>query len=144
MGMWWADGLAYLFSQAQPYAISPQAHGNPDTNGNGIGVKFVPGGNNGRDTYVTGLTLPAIARAEMMKPGSTVPTGSLPDRGTAIVIQDTVDYFAHGQNDGGLVPRRLALLCEFRRFGQLHVPVGPDRHVLRPGGRRDRTEIRQG
>jgi hypothetical protein len=95
------DGLAYLFTQAQPYAIGPQAHGNPDMNGNGIGVKFVPGGNNGRDTYVTGLVLPAVATAEIMRPGSVVPTGPLAGRSYSIVIEDTVDYFAHGQNDAG-------------------------------------------
>lgn len=95
------DGLSYLFSQAQPYTIGAQSHGNPDTNGNGIGVKFVPGGNSNRDTYVTGLALPAVAKAEMMNPGSTVATGPFAGQSYAIVIEDTVDYFACGQNDGG-------------------------------------------
>jgi len=93
------DGLAYLFTQAQPYTIGPQTYGNPDTNGNGVGVKFVPGGNNNRDTYVTGLALPAVARAEQVAPGSVVPTGSLAGQSYATVIQDTVDYFAFGQNE---------------------------------------------
>ncbi len=94
-------GLGYLFSQAQPYTIGPQPAGNPDTNGNGIGVKFVPGGNNSRDTYVTGLALPAVARAEQMNPGLVVSAGPLAGRTYANVIQDTVDYFAYGQNETG-------------------------------------------
>lgn len=96
------DGLGYLFSQAQPYAIGPQPAGNPDTNGNGVGVKFVPGGNNNRDTYVTGLALPAVTRAAQMNPGLNVPTGPLAGQSYAQVIQDTVDYLAYGQNDGGV------------------------------------------
>lgn len=95
------DGLDYLFTQVQPYAMSVQPHGNPDTNGNGIGVKFVPGGNSGRDTYVTGLALPAVARAEQMAPGSIVSTGPLAGRTYSILIEDTVDYFSLGQNDAG-------------------------------------------
>lgn len=95
------DGLAYLLGQAQPYTIGPQTYGNPDTNGNGIGVKFVPGGNSSRDTYVTGLALPAVARAEMMHPGSTVSTGPFAGQSYSTVIQDAVDYFAYGQNESG-------------------------------------------
>jgi hypothetical protein len=75
--------------------------GNPDTNGNGIGVKFVPGGINGRDTYVTGLVLPAIAKAAAENPGAIVGAGSQVGRTYAQVVQDTIDYFAYGQNDSG-------------------------------------------
>jgi hypothetical protein len=94
-------GLNFLFSQAQAVNIGAQAAGNPDTNGNGIGVKFVPGGVNGRDTYVTGLALPAIAKAAAETPGKVVTVGTQAGRTYAEVVQDTVDYFAYGQNDGG-------------------------------------------
>jgi PEP-CTERM motif len=94
-------GLNYLFAQATTVAITPQAAGNPDTNGNGIGLKFVPGGVNGRDTYVTGLVLPAIAKAAAETPGKIVTTGSQAGKTYAQVVQDTVDYFAYGQNDSG-------------------------------------------
>lgn len=95
------DGLKYLFTQAQTYPIGPQPAGNPDTNGNGVGVKFVPGDDDVRDTYVTGLTLPAIVKAEQLKPGSVVPNGPLMGQSFDTVIQDMVDYFAYGQNDAG-------------------------------------------
>jgi hypothetical protein len=89
------NGLKYIFTQAQSYPIGPQPAGNPDTNGNGIGVKFVPGGDNQRDIYVTGLALPAIAKAG---PG-TVTTGPLVGQSYASVIQDTADYLAFAQNE---------------------------------------------
>lgn len=94
-------GLSYLFSRATVVNIGPQTYGNPDTNGNGIGVKFVPGGTNGRDTYVTGLVLPAIAKAAAENPGAVVGAGSQAGRTYAQVVQDTIDYFAYGQNDSG-------------------------------------------
>jgi hypothetical protein len=107
-------GLNYLFSQATAVNIGLQTYGNPDTNGNGIGVKFVPGGVNGRDTYVTGLVLPAIAKAAAETPATLVTVGAQAGRTYAQVVQDTIDYFAYGQNDSRLRPRRLALLRQFR------------------------------
>ena len=93
-------GLSFLFSQATVVNIVPQTYGNPDTNANGIGVKFVPGGINGRDTYVTGLVLPALAKAAAETPGAIVGgTGSQAGRTYAQVVQDTIDYFAYGQNE---------------------------------------------
>jgi hypothetical protein len=94
-------GLNYLFSQATAVNIGLQTYGNPDTNGNGIGVKFVPGGVNGRDTYVTGLVLPAIAKAAAETPATLVTVGAQAGRTYAQVVQDTIDYFAYGQNDAG-------------------------------------------
>jgi len=92
-------GLTYLFSQATSYSISPQTAGNPDTNGNGIGVKFVPGGNNSRDTYVTGLVVPAIVATGT--PNAVIANGPQAGRTYGAVVQDVVDYFAYGQNDSG-------------------------------------------
>jgi hypothetical protein len=95
------NGLNYLFGRAQAVSISNQTAGNPDTNGNGIGLKFVPGGTNGRDTYVTGLALSAIAKAAAETPSAVVTVGSQAGKTYAQVVQDTVDYFAYGQNDSG-------------------------------------------
>lgn len=94
-----AKGYQYLMNNAQSVGIGAQPAGNPDTNGNGIGVKFVPGGANGRDTYVTGLVLPALSKYGNLN--DTITVGSQAGRTYAAVIQDTVDYFAWGQNDGG-------------------------------------------
>jgi hypothetical protein len=94
-------GLTYLFSQGQTVGIGVQPAGNPDTNGNGIGIKFVPGGANGRDTYVTGLVMPVIAKMAAETPAATVVAGPLAGKTYKDIVQDTVDYFAWGQNDSG-------------------------------------------
>jgi hypothetical protein len=94
-------GLNYLFGRATRYNIAGEPAGNPDLNGNGFGIKFVPGGNNTRDTYVTGLVLPALAKAAAENPGQVVGVGSETGRTLAQVVQDTVEYFAFGQADPG-------------------------------------------
>jgi hypothetical protein len=101
------DGLNYLFNQAQIVSISNQPAGNPDGDGNRVGLKFVLGGDNPRDTYVTGLVVPAIAST--MTPDALVKTGPLAARtdGSGLdgawtykdVVQNTIDYFAFGQSD---------------------------------------------
>ncbi len=92
-------GYEYILKNAQSVNIGAQPAGNPDTNGNGVGVKFVLGGAASRDTYVTGLVLPALAKADNLS--ATIGVGSQAGRTYQAVIQDTVDYFAWGQNDSG-------------------------------------------
>lgn len=93
------NAYTYILNHAQYVDIGPQTYGNPDTNGNGLGVKFVPGGANGRDTYVTGLVLPALARYGNLS--TTITAGALAGKTYSQAIQDTVDYFAWGQNESG-------------------------------------------
>ncbi|MEQ8213661.1 MAG: PEP-CTERM sorting domain-containing protein [Smithellaceae bacterium] len=100
-------GLNYLFTQASVVSISNQPAGNPDGDGNGVGVKFYPGGANNRDTYVTGIVLPAIASSGT--PNALVTVGPLAGRtdGSGAggawtyrdVVQNTIDYFAYGQSE---------------------------------------------
>jgi hypothetical protein len=92
-------GYDYILANAQNVTIGVQTAGNPDTNGNGIGVKFVLGGANSRDTYVTGLVMPALAVRGNL--GDVITVGSQAGRTYSAVIQDTVDYFAWGQNESG-------------------------------------------
>lgn len=101
------NGLNYLLNNVSVVSISPQTWGNPDGDGNGVGVKLYPGGADGRDTYVTGIVLPAIAMSGT--PNALVTTGPLAGRtdGSGAggawtykdVVQNTIDYFAFGQND---------------------------------------------
>lgn len=106
------NGLSYLMSQVSVVGISPQGPGginNPDGDGNGVGIKFYPGGANNRDTYITGIVLPAIASSGT--PDALVTSGALAGRtdGTGAggawtyqdVVQNTIDYFAYGQNEDG-------------------------------------------
>jgi hypothetical protein len=102
----------FILSNASVVNIGAQPAGNPDTDLNGIGVKLYPGPANSRDTYVTGLCLPAIASTGT--PNALVTTGPLanpafiaanPGSGAGgawtykDVVQNTVDYFAFGQSD---------------------------------------------
>jgi len=94
------SGLNYLFANAQIVDITVPVTpaGDPDTNGNLIGVKFVLGGNNHRDIYTTGLALLPIAAVGA---GTVAVAGSQVDGWSyADVIQDTVDYLAYAQNEG--------------------------------------------
>jgi hypothetical protein len=103
-------GLNYLMSQASvvPF-IAATAAGNPDKDGNGVGVKLYPGGTDNRDTYVTGIALPAIASSGT--PDKLVTVGPLAGRtdGSGAggawtykdVVQNAIDYFAYGQTDAG-------------------------------------------
>lgn len=103
-------GLNYLMGQANVVNISNQTAGDPDGDGNGVGVKFYPGTTANRDTYVTGIVLPAIASSGT--PNALVTTGALVGRtdGSGAggawtykdVVQNTIDYFAYGQTDAGL------------------------------------------
>lgn len=104
------NGINYLLSNAAVVPISMQGTNNPDADGNGVGVKLYPAGTNPRDTYVTGIALPAIAKSGT--PDALVTVGPLAGRtdGSGAggawtykdVVQNTIDYFAYGQNpDGG-------------------------------------------
>ena len=72
------DGLRYVFSRTGRYSISAEPAGNPDTNGNGYGVKFTPhtNYNHSRDTYDTGIVLAAVAKAAAATPNAMVTTGT--------------------------------------------------------------------
>ncbi len=98
------NGLNYLFNNASVVAIGMQPAGNPDGDGNGLGVKFYPGAPNSRDTYVTGIVLPVIASTGT--PDAVVGTGPLTGWTYKEVVQNTIDYFAFGQSDPATGPYR--------------------------------------
>jgi hypothetical protein len=88
-------GLDYLFLTASTVSIGVQPAGDPDTDGDGIGVHWYD------STYHTGISMMAIA-------ASTHPEMTVNVAGSAVngwtykeVVQDTVDYLAWGQTDIG-------------------------------------------
>ena len=97
-----SSGLTYLFQQARTVNIGGQPWGNPDSTGNGIGVYFNHINTLGNhDTYPTGMAIPAIVAsgtpgAIVNAPGSAVNGWTYQQ-----VVQETADYLAWGQNDGG-------------------------------------------
>ena len=94
-----SNGLDYIFENAGIMAISPQLAGDPDSNGNGIGVYFQTSGTH--RTYTTGLALMAIA--ETTTPNRVVDVSGSPVDGWTYkeVVQDAMEYLAFAQNDAG-------------------------------------------
>ncbi len=91
-------GLDYLFANAYTIPISVQPAGDPDTDGDGIGVYFVSPGGNHR-TYETSTAMMAIAASQT--PGRVVNVPASPVNGWTYmdVLVDAVDYLAFGQTD---------------------------------------------
>jgi hypothetical protein len=78
-------------------AISPQAAGNPDSNGNGIGVRV----NQYPHPYQGGIFMDAIvATGTPDKITTSGPTGII-NRSYKDIVQDMVDSYAYGQYDYG-------------------------------------------
>jgi len=99
-------GLNYTFlnAHAMNITVPPQPHGDPDSDGDDIGVYF-DSGDMWHRTYTTGVCLMAIgaadACADMLDiPSPIVAFGPLANQTYEDVIEDTVDYLAFGQNDG--------------------------------------------
>jgi hypothetical protein len=97
-------GLDYLFSMANTIPIVVQSAGDPDTNGNDLGVVIESG--SGERMYETGVAMMAIAASthpEMVVdvPGSDVDGWTYFD-----VLQDMVEFAAFAQNDIGAGPYR--------------------------------------
>ena len=94
-------GLDYLFANAYIVAIADQTAGDPDTNGNGIGVVFYA--DSGHSMYETGIAVMALAECGCATPDAVVNVpGSAVDGWTyEQVLQDAVDYIAFAQTDSG-------------------------------------------
>lgn len=95
------DGMNFLFMNAYTMPIAVQPAGDPDTNGNGIGVYFENPGEMYHRTYSTGSSLMAMGAAAATNPVFIVPIGPLAGWTLSGVVQETVDYAAFGQNEGG-------------------------------------------
>lgn len=90
-------GLDYIFKNLKNMSIKEQTHGNPDSNGNGIGV-YVPVG---EPNYYNGIVLMAITANN--DPTRVVNVSGSPVDGWKYkdVAQDIVDILAYGQVDSG-------------------------------------------
>nr|MDO8135733.1 hypothetical protein [Candidatus Njordarchaeum guaymaensis] len=88
-------GFNYLLSYAQALPIGLQTHGDPDTNGNGMGIAW-----SGGYTYHTGIVLTAVALSGHPDDRSAV-IGTLGSRTYRQIAQDVVDWLAFAQGDSG-------------------------------------------
>jgi hypothetical protein len=92
-------GLNYIFENAYIFYIWPQLAGDPDTDGDSIGVYF---SDHYYRTYPTGIALMAIAGSR--DPDRVVTaTGDVNGWTYGEVLQDGVDYLAFGQTDSVIV-----------------------------------------
>ena len=91
-------GLDYIFSKAIVYAIGLQPAGDPDTNGNGIGI----GASNyaGHTMYECGIATMAVSASGAPDAVTTNGSVSVIGRTYEDVAQDMVDFIAFAQNEG--------------------------------------------
>jgi len=101
------DGLDYIMANAHIINIATQTHGNPDSDGDGLGVYFVsPAGTCGswhtREIYETSIVAMAIAASTF--PDTIVDVVGSPVYGWTYseVLDDVVDFLAWGQTDAGV------------------------------------------
>jgi hypothetical protein len=88
-------GLHTMFTRLGRVSISPQTYGDPDSNGNGIGLQV----NSGRPIYEGGPVMDAIAST--VTPDVYADTGGngVLDRRYRDIARDMVDQYAWGQYD---------------------------------------------
>ena len=86
-------GLDWLFARAQIVPVRMQPHGNPDSNGNGTGIRWSD------SIDEDAITLMAVAAGS--EPTRRVNTPGSPVNGLTYmaVVQDAVDWFSHSQAD---------------------------------------------
>ena len=93
-------GLDYLFGQLSVQTLSNQTYiGNPDTNGNGIGLYWY---GEGRPVYSTPMAMMAIIGS--LTPDATATTGDatyVNGRTYLNITRDICDYLAWAQNEAG-------------------------------------------
>ncbi len=94
-------GLRQLFRDLGTVAIGTQTHGEPDTNGNGIGIETGVNGSGSQPIYQGGQVMDAIASSG--NPLARTVTGSdgIRRRRYFDVLTDMADQFAWGQVDSG-------------------------------------------
>ena len=101
-------GLRQLFRDLGTVAIAVQTYGEPDTNGNGIGVQTGQNGSGGQPIYQGGQVMDAIASSGTPLARTLTGVDGIKRRSYFDVLTDMSDQFAWGQTEQGQ-RRRLAL-----------------------------------
>jgi len=90
-------GLDYLFTQAHVQTLTAQPAGDPDTNGNGIGIYF-----SASDTiYQTPMVLMAIVASQAPSRTATTGPANVNGRSYYDITVDIVDWITWAQNEAG-------------------------------------------
>ena len=90
-------GFEYLFTQVQSQGISVEPAGDPDSNGNGIGIES----KSGREIYEGGMIMDAIASSNRPLGFATTGGSNIKGRFYFHILTDMVDMYAWGQDDSG-------------------------------------------
>jgi hypothetical protein len=95
--------LNYLLYNTHSFAIGAQLAGDPDVNGNGIGLVTNQSASvtDGRQTYIGGICMVALASSGAPNRVAAVGGTDVYGRTYADIVQDMVDFFAWGQCDSG-------------------------------------------
>lgn len=95
--------LNYLLYYTYAFSIGVQTYGNPDTNGNGIGLVANQSSylNDSRQTYIGGICMVALASSGAPDRVASVGGANVYGRLYKEIVQDMVDFFAYGQDDSG-------------------------------------------
>lgn len=88
-------GLGYMFLRLRQRAIGVQTYGDPDTNGNGIGIEV----DSDRPIYEGGMVMDAIASSSTPLAFATTGGANVKGRFYYDILTDMVDAYAWGQDD---------------------------------------------
>lgn len=91
-------GLDYILSRARSINVFPQPAGDPDSNGNGMGICWWDESQS-REVYETGMIMQTLVASST--PDRFVTTGPFAGRTYRELMQDVVDWAAFGQVDSG-------------------------------------------
>lgn len=91
--------LNYLLYNTHSFPIGLQSAGNPDTNGNGIGLVANQSSNlyDGQQTYIGGICMTALASSGAPNRIAALGGTNVYNRKYSEIVQDMVDFFAWGQ-----------------------------------------------
>jgi PKD repeat protein len=92
-------GLKYLFTQVNKNTITAQTYGEPDTNGNGIGITV----SSGRPIYEGGPVMDAIASSRTPLARTVTGSDQIKRRSYYDILTDMADQYAWGQYDNASV-----------------------------------------
>ena len=88
-------GMRTLFTCLAATGIGAQALGNPDTNGNGLGIRV----NQGNQLYQGGMAMDAIVASGTPDAVATTGPTNVTGRTYKAIVQDMLDYYAYAQYD---------------------------------------------
>ncbi len=94
-------GMNYILCHTYDHGIGGQTAGDPDTNGNGIGlfINYYDSWSNDNQTYIGGICAITVASSGAPNRIASVGGANVYGRYHHEIVQDLVDYFAWGQVD---------------------------------------------